>query len=209
MKILYGTHNKAKLNAMRECLEEILNIELVGLQDLHLPIPNIEESGSNPLENAIIKAKQFYNEFKMPVFSCDSGLYFEGVEDDLQPGTYVRRVNGKELSDEEMITYYSNLASKYENGLIARYQNAICLIMDDNHSYTSMDDTLSAGSFRIISKPHGKKVEGFPLDSISVDLKTNTYFFDLKDKTIDKSLINEGFRNFFINALKENGEKND
>ncbi len=206
MKILYGTHNKAKLNAMRDCLKELPEIELIGLDEIQCALPSMDENGSNPLENAIIKAKAFYNELKMPVFSCDSGLFLEGVQEDLQPGTHVRRINGKECSDEEMITYYSDLASRYEDGLIARYQNAICLIIDESHSYTSMDSSLSGESFRILSKPHEKRVEGFPLDTISVDIETNTYFFDLEDRSKDNPAINDGFRNFFIKVLQEIGE---
>ena len=39
----------------------------------------------------------------------DDTLYIEGVPKDLQPGLFVRRVNGKSLTDEEMIEHYTNL----------------------------------------------------------------------------------------------------
>lgn len=41
----------------------------------------------------------------IPVFASDSGLYIEGIEAERQPGVHVRRVGGKELTDEEMIDY--------------------------------------------------------------------------------------------------------
>lgn len=42
----------------------------------------------------------------MPVFSCDSGLYFDGVhgvQEEIQPGVHVRNVNGRSLLDEDHI----------------------------------------------------------------------------------------------------------
>ena len=72
----------------------------------------------------------YYQVFKMPVFSCDSGLYFDEVPDEIQPGVHVRNVNGRCLSDDEMIAYYTGLAKQYGN-LTAYYQNAICLVLDE------------------------------------------------------------------------------
>ena len=46
-------------------------------------------------------------------FSMDDNLYLEGIPKEKQPGMYVRRVNGKRLTDEEMIEYYSKLAHDY------------------------------------------------------------------------------------------------
>ena len=65
------------------------------------------ETGNTPLENARQKAIAYYQVFKMPVFSCDSGLYFDEVPDEIQPGVHVRNVNGRCLSDDEMIAYYT------------------------------------------------------------------------------------------------------
>ena len=108
MKILYGTGNPAKLESMRSRIEN-LDIELIGLNELkaegHM-IPNIQETGNTPLENARQKALAYYEAFKMPVFSCDSGLYFDNVPDEVQPGVHVRNVKGKCLSDEEKMEYY-------------------------------------------------------------------------------------------------------
>ena len=81
MKILYGTTNQAKLESMKR-ITESLGIEIIGLNELNQPLPTINEDGKNPLENARIKAKAYYEAFSMPVFSCDSGLYFDDVEDE-------------------------------------------------------------------------------------------------------------------------------
>ena len=104
MKILFGTTNESKLNSMRRMIED-LGIELIGLKDLNTPLPQVDESGDNILQNAELKARAYRQAFHIPVFSCDSGLYFDGLPSSLQPGPHVRRVNGKNLSDNEMIEY--------------------------------------------------------------------------------------------------------
>lgn len=82
MKILYGTTNQAKLEYMKRATDS-LGLEIISLKDLGLPLPKIDESGNNPLENARIKAKAYFEAFSMPVFSCDSGLYFDNLEEEL------------------------------------------------------------------------------------------------------------------------------
>ena len=94
MKLLYGTGNPAKLDAMRHRLAG-LGIELIGLKDLGgVKQPEIIEDGKTPLENARKKVEAYFNALHMPVFSCDSGLYFDNVAEDDQPGVHVRTVNG-------------------------------------------------------------------------------------------------------------------
>ena len=86
MKLLFGTGNKAKLNVMKIRLEP-LGIDLIGLEDVKkkgYTVPSVSETGNTPLENARQKAMAYYQAFKMPVFSCDSGLYFDEVPDEIQ-----------------------------------------------------------------------------------------------------------------------------
>lgn len=200
MKILYGTTNQAKFDSMKQ-ITDALGVEIIGLNDLNQPLPQIKESGNNPLENAEIKAKAYYNAFSMPVFSCDSGLYFDGLDETLQPGTYVRRVGGKELTDEEMINYYSNLSEKNGGKLIGRYRNAICLIVNESTCLSSMDETLATEPFILVSTPHRKRIEGFPLDSLSVNIASGKYYYDMQEDVANQSDIVQGFKAFFKNSL--------
>lgn len=201
MKVLYGTTNQAKLDSMRR-ITRYLDLEIIGLNDINQPLPVINENGKNPLENAQIKARAYYEAFSMPVFSCDSGLYFEGLEEKLQPGTHTRRVNGKELTDEEMIAYYSGLARKYNNKLIGRYHNAVCFILNEDTSFSSMDISLATEPFMLVSEPHEKRVKGFPLDSLSVDIASGKYYYDLEERSVDQSAIEQGFKEFWENVLE-------
>ena len=138
MKLLYGTTNNGKLHAMKNALKDF-DVELIGLKDIEGELPKIREDGKTPLENAEIKARAYYKTFGIPVFSCDSGLYFEELSEEEQPGLHVRRVNGKELTDEEMIEYYAALAGKYGGKITGRYRNAIYFILEEDRHFSSMD----------------------------------------------------------------------
>lgn len=202
MKILYGTTNKAKLQAMRIALESF-NIELIGLADIENELPNINENGETPLENAEIKARAYYEAFQIPVFSCDSGLYFDELEEEEQPGLHVRRINGKELTDDEMIDYYASLAGRHGSRITGRYRNAIYFILDDEHHYSSMDISIATEPFILVTKPHPKRVEGFPLDSLSVDIESGKYYYDLNVKDVSTS-VDDGVRAFFTEIFSVN-----
>lgn len=205
MKLLFGTGNQAKLAVMRNRLEKI-GIELIGLNDLRAEgkeIPEVVESGSTPLENARLKATAYYKAFGMPVFSCDSGLYFDNVPDEIQPGVHVRNVNGRCLTDEEMLEYYAGLARRYGD-LVASYKNAICLVVDENRIYESMDESMASEKFILTDKPHSAiRKKGFPLDSLSIDMKTNRYYYELADDELEQFAVEDGVLRFFEKIVSE------
>ena len=203
MKILYGTTNKGKLQAMRTALKTF-DIELIGLGDIESELPNINEDGKTPLENAEIKARAYYEAFHMPVFSCDSGLYFDELQEDEQPGLHVRRIHGKELTDDEMRAYYGALAAKHGGRITGRYRNAIYFILDEKHHYSSMDMSIATEPFILVPEPHPKRVEGLPLDSLSVDIETGKYYYDLDVKDVSTS-VDDGVR-AFLGAIENIGE---
>lgn len=195
MRLLYATGNPAKIIAMQNRIRE-LGIELFGLKDLSREIPKVVEDGNTPLENAKKKALGYYEAFHMPLFSCDSGLYIEGIPQELQPGIHVRRINGTYLTDEEMLEYYASLADRYGD-LTARYRNAICLVLDEDHIYQAMDESMASQLFLITSKPHPRRKKGFPLDSLSIDIKTGKYYYDLEEDELDQVAVEDGFLEFF------------
>lgn len=203
MKILYGTGNPAKLSAMKRRLESLdgYQLEIIGLRDLNMEIPQVPEDGSTPLENARQKAAAYYRAFHMPVFSCDSGLYFDNVPDEDQPGVHVRTVHGKYLTDEEMLMHYSGLAQKYGN-LTARYQNAVCFVLNDEQQFEAMEPSMESEKFLIAAKPHSTILKkGFPLDSLSVDIKSGKYYYDLPEQELDQIAVEDGFLQFFERVL--------
>lgn len=120
MKFLLATTNKAKIRYYGTKLKE-RGIEIATLEDLNIDC-DIDEKGKNPIDNAIIKASAYSKLSGMPTIALDEGLFLEGVPDNIQPGTHVRRVNGKRLNDVEMIEYYIDLVNKYgDNGSLKGY----------------------------------------------------------------------------------------
>ncbi|MGN1180926.1 MAG: non-canonical purine NTP pyrophosphatase [Suilimivivens sp.] len=209
MKLIYGTGNPAKLKFMKRALEG-LPYEIISLtqaaEEEKIRLQEIEEAGNSPLENARIKAKAYYELFRKPVFSCDSGLYLwnyetgEMLPEALQPGIHVRGTGEKRLTDEELIAHYTGLVREY-GSILARYKNGICLIMDETHVYESMDETLWGEPFLLTDTPHKKMIPGFPLDSISLEINSGKYYYDLEGNSQDDVAAENGFKKFFENRI--------
>jgi 8-oxo-dGTP diphosphatase len=197
MRFIYGTKNSGKLEHMKHILRD-MHMDII---ELDKSVTEPEETGAGMLENAKIKAVHYYKQIKQPVFSCDSGLYFEGVEEEDQPGKYIRRVKGKTLTDDEMITHYGKLADKYGGELTARYHNAICLVLSEEQVISYDGKALNSAPFKLISKPHNKRLEGFPLDALSVEPESNQYYYDLQDFISDDDGLDWGFQTFFKRVL--------
>ena len=181
MKVLFATTNQAKVGKYKKALEE-KGIELITIKDLDFKL-DIEESGKNAIENAYIKAKTYYDATKIPTIGMDNCLFIEELPEEKQPGTHVRRVNGKELSDEEMIKYYTDLVKEYGGKLTAKwvYGMVICDGQERKEYSWSKND------FYLIDKPCNKRNPGYPLDSISVMPENNKYWLELTEEQKNKS----------------------
>lgn len=199
MKILYGTSNESKVEHMRFMLKG-LPIEILGLRDVNLSTIDIIEDGETPLENAQIKAKAYFKAFDMPVFACDSGLYLEGFRNELQPKVNVRRRHGRKLDDEEMILHYSGMAQNNGGEILAWYENAICLVKNEDDCIAYQEWDIASERFIISEKPYHKRREGFPLDSLSIQVHTGKYYLETNSFREDKEMAN-GFRQFFLKNL--------
>jgi len=196
MKLLYGTTNKSKIITMKTHVAP-LGIEILSLDDVSAPEIDIDESGSHPLENARIKALAYYEALKIPVFSCDSGLYIDGLEDSRQPGVHVRRINGRRLTDEEMTAHYSALATEFGGSVIARYQHSICLVLSEGVIHEHAGEDIASEPFKIVSTPHPKRSEGFPIDCLSVQISSGKYYNDIENYNEKYFGIDDGFTAFF------------
>ena len=180
-KVLFATGNESKAKRFKDGLLRN-GIEIITIKDIDEDIEVLED-GKDAIENALIKARAYAKVLDMPVFAMDDSLYIDNIPDDKQPGLYVRRVNGKRVSDEEMLTYYSNLAHEYgEDGkLTCRWVYGIAVINNGVEStYTWNKD-----DFYIVDKLSDKIDPGYPLNTISINKKLNKYFTDMTKEDYD------------------------
>ncbi len=185
MKVLFATGNESKAKRFSKGLLEH-DIEVITLKEIGQEL-DIDENGKDAIENALIKARAYSKIVDMPVFAMDDNLYLENVPDDKQPGMYVRRINGKRLNDEEMLSHYIGLVKDYgtDGKLTCRWVYGIAVICDDKE-YTY---TWSKEDFYMVKTPSDKVNPGYPLNSISVNKKLNKYFTDITEE--DKVLVSE------------------
>ena len=198
MKVLFATTNPAKVKKYKKALEE-RGIELLTLKDLDINI-KVEETGKNAIENAYIKSKTYYEVAHMPTIGMDNCLFVEELSEEEQPGTHVRRINGKELTDEEMIEHYTNLVKKHGEKLTAKWVYGMVVY----NGKEAKEYTWSKKHFYFIDKPSEKRNPGYPLDSISIMPECNKYFVELTDE--DKKQNKENYNDddvieFIVNSL--------
>ena len=203
-ELLFATGNKSKAKRFTKGLLEH-DIKVLTLEDIPINI-EVEENGNTAIENALIKARAYAKKTNLPVFAKDDTLYFDNVPKDKQPGLFVRRVNGNKLNDEEMIKHYSNLAQEYgTNGLlIGRWIYGMALI-NNNQEYTY---TWSKENFYITSTPSNIINPGYPLNTISINIKLNKYFTEITEE--DKLLIQEDESHvvdFLVNSITDSEAK--
>ena len=195
MKILFATKNPAKIRRYVNELEK-RNIEVLTIKDLDISL-HVEESGKDALENAYIKAKAYYDATGLTTIAVDDNLYLEELPDDKQPGTHVRRVNGKELTDEEMITYYTDLARQYGGRLNGKWKYGMVIY----NGVETKQYTWEKGDYCIVDKPCEKRNPGYPLDSIAVSPKYNKYWFDVTEEEKGKGDNEEEVIEFIISNI--------
>jgi XTP/dITP diphosphohydrolase len=89
-KLVIATHNAGKLREMRELLAPY-GVEAVSAGELGLAEP--EETGSDFMSNALIKARAAAKAANLPAFADDSGLCVDAL--DGAPGIYSARWAGE------------------------------------------------------------------------------------------------------------------
>lgn len=207
MKVLIGTTNPSKIKRIQTLLDGC-HLEFCSLQDLGID-REPQECGRTPEENAIIKAN-FYSQYFDPVICNDSGLYFDTlpIHDIRQPGLNIRTPQGtKRLDDEEMIAYYTNFVHEIGGKVTAYYLDGFAVCCNGKTaSFMENSNATRCSAFYMIDKPSDKRTPGWPLDSISVNRKTNIYFTEQngrQNETQEEQIILGAYRTRLIAFLKE------
>lgn len=129
MEFILATSNNHKA----EEFAELFDPNLIKINAAAKKI-EVEETGTSYFENAYIKAKSYYDEFKQPILADDSGLTVEALPNEL--GIYSARFGGNGLSDREraalLLKKLENAASENRN---AFFTCVLCFYLAPNEIF--------------------------------------------------------------------------
>ena len=138
MKLLLGTKNKNKIIEMsrilKECLPDI-ELDIISLKDFD-DVEEPIEDGTTFSENAVLKAKYYYDIFKIPTIADDSCISVNAL--DGRPGIYSARyastTNENSSSKANRDKLLEELKDKEDRS--AYYTCAIALYYGDDYIVT-------------------------------------------------------------------------
>ena len=168
MEILLASNNKNKHKELSKIFQES------GSQHtliVNKDIPDVIEDKNTIEENAKKKAEEYYEIFKSPIISDDSGLFVDAL--DGRPGVHSKRYAGLNSTDvENNQKLISEL--KTADNLSAFFKTVLCYF--DGLNFLTSEGVLKG---KIILDPRGKN--GFGYDPI----------FDVNGKTLAEMTLEE------------------
>ena len=131
----------------------------------------------------------------------DNNLFIEELPKERQIGTHVRRINGKELTDDEMIEYYTNLVKEYGGKLTAKWVYGMVIY----NGKEAKEYSWSKSNFYFVDKPSKRRNPGYPLDSIAVVPEYDKYLVELTEeekKENNNKNKEQDVIDFIVNSIK-------
>jgi len=128
-EIVFVTHNQNKVNEVKKILEKF-QIKVLSLSDLNISYKEPDETGLTYAENSEIKAKEAKKYTNLPVFSDDSGIEIEGLNN--EPGIYSARFIEAHGGIESTLKY---VLTNIKNNRKAHFTCNICYIDENNKLY--------------------------------------------------------------------------
>lgn len=95
-RVLLATRNKKKLVELRRILEDAVDVELIGLDDVP-PYEEVPETGATFADNALLKAREGARYTGLPTVADDSGIAVDALNG--MPGIFSARWAGKHGDD--------------------------------------------------------------------------------------------------------------
>lgn len=174
MKLLIATHNSAKVLEYKHYLSD-LGLELLSLSDLNIT-EEASEDGSTFEENAIKKAKFYYQLTGLAVIADDGGLMIDGLNG--APGVKSRRWLGYKMTDEEMIqSVIEKMKYVPEGKRTCHLVGTIALVMSDGRIYTQWAQVDGV----VAQTPTSKRLNGFPYRSFFYLPQFKKFYLELTD----------------------------
>jgi XTP/dITP diphosphohydrolase len=188
-KLLIATTNKGKISEYREIFKELdISLELVTLKDLDINM-DVEESGRTFEENAVLKAKFYFNLSSLPTLSDDAGLEIDYLNG--EPGVHSRRWPGYRATDDELMNLaLEKLKGVPEDKRGAQLRAVVGLSFPGEEKVYAFEGVLRG---RIAQKPFRKTLAGYPFRSIFIPVDSDKYLGELhivahRKQAIEKAL---------------------
>lgn len=198
-EILFATGNISKGKRFEKGLLKH-GINILTLKDINIKLA-VEENGTTAIENARIKARELFKLTNKPTMGMDDTLYLEGVPEEKQPGLFVRRVNGRELNDEEMIKHYLGLVKEYGvNGVLnAKWVYGMVVI---NEKGEESEYTWEKANIYMVDQVSKIVNPGYPLNSITKLKIIDKYLTEVTEEDKEKVKVSEDdVVDFIVNSL--------
>jgi len=149
---------------------------------------DVIEDGKSTKENAHKKAKAYYDEYQkhlngtnFSVITTDEALYIDGLEENKQPGLYVRRFNGlksERATDNEVLERYTKFIKKLGGEVSANWRYSLAMYDGSRYyDYSWTEKVLFSAT------PHFPITKGYVLNNITIVKKDNGNNMMLSDLT--------------------------
>ena len=129
VRVLLATRNAKKLAELRRILEPVVDVELVGLDDVP-PYDEVPEDGATFADNALLKAREGAKHTGLPTVADDSGIAVDALNG--MPGIFSARWAGRhgdDLANTELLL--GQLADVPEERRGAAFVCAAALVVPD------------------------------------------------------------------------------
>jgi XTP/dITP diphosphohydrolase len=153
MQLVFATHNKHKLEEVKQLLDE--SVELLSLTDIQC-FDDIPETKQTLEENASDKARYVYEKYGYNCFADDTGLEVEALQ--MKPGVFSARYAGEQKNSDDNMNKLLLEMHKIKNRN-ARFRTVISLIVD---GYEKRFEGIVNGT--ILENKYGEK--GFGYDPV-------------------------------------------
>jgi XTP/dITP diphosphohydrolase len=190
-RIAIASHNAHKLREIRRICAG-WSVQWLTVENHESPWPDVEETGSTYLDNALLKARGVAAALGEPALADDSGIEVDALGG--RPGPRSARFAGESATDErnleELIRALKGVPGP---GRTARYRCVAALALPEGrelHAEGTCEGTL-------VSKPRG--TGGFGYDPIFVPAGWDRTFAELTDEQKDRI----SHRGLALRALRE------
>jgi XTP/dITP diphosphohydrolase len=158
-RLLLATHNAGKLAELRRILHRLVDVEVVGLDDVD-PSDELRETGATFGDNALLKARAAVEHTGFAAVADDSGLAVDALNG--MPGVLSARWSGGGDDEANLRLLLAQLADTPDDRLGAAFVCAAALVTPDG------TERITQGRMpgRIVRIPRGSN--GFGYDPIFV-----------------------------------------